>query len=125
MENTTAHDVATLLKEYFRDLPQSLLPAEHYSAYIGAASEFWNKCCSDIESVVAEFNIEERIEAIRLLFALLVSPNLDTLFVLLKFLHEVSCHSQDRHNAGEVVFEMIKFLSNVSVPAAGKQNGRP
>ncbi|CAI2307441.1 unnamed protein product [Caenorhabditis sp. 36 PRJEB53466] len=89
VENTTAHDVATLLKEYFRDLPQSLLPAEHYSAYIGAA----------------KFNIEERIEAIRLLFALLVSPNLDTLFVLLKFLHEVSCHSQDRQSAsGEVLY---------------------
>ncbi|ULU10630.1 hypothetical protein L3Y34_014716 [Caenorhabditis briggsae] len=83
VENTTSHDVATLLKEYFRDLPQSLLPAEHYSAYIGAA----------------KFNIDERIEAIRLLFALLVSPNLDTLFVLLKFLHEVSCNSQDKHNA--------------------------
>ncbi|CAL2029762.1 unnamed protein product [Caenorhabditis brenneri] len=88
VENTTSHDVATLLKEYFRDLPQSLLPGEHYSAYIGAA----------------KFNIDERIEAIRLLFALLVSPNLDTLFVLLKFLHEVSCHSQDRHNAaGELL----------------------
>ncbi|CCD62430.1 Rho-GAP domain-containing protein [Caenorhabditis elegans] len=40
VENTTSHDVATLLKEYFRDLPQSLLPGEHYSAYIGAASRF-------------------------------------------------------------------------------------
>ncbi|KAF1771082.1 hypothetical protein GCK72_002907 [Caenorhabditis remanei] len=88
VENTTSHDVATLLKEYFRDLPQSLLPAEHYLAYIGAA----------------KFNIDDRIEAIRLLFALLVSPNLDTLFVLLKFLHEVSCHSQDRYNAaGELL----------------------
>uniref|UniRef100_A0A8R1I429 Rho-GAP domain-containing protein n=1 Tax=Caenorhabditis japonica TaxID=281687 RepID=A0A8R1I429_CAEJA len=87
VENTTAHDVATLLKEYFRDLPQSLLPAEHYSAYIGAA----------------KFNIEERIEAIRLLFALLVSPNLDTLFVLLKFLHEVSCHSADRSNGADEI----------------------
>ncbi|CAI5439071.1 unnamed protein product [Caenorhabditis angaria] len=88
VENTTAHDVATLLKEYFRDLPQSLLPKEHYQAYIAAA----------------KLNIEDRIEAIRLLFALLVSPNLDTLFVLLKFLHEVSCHSNDRTDEnGEVL----------------------
>ncbi|CAB3407437.1 unnamed protein product [Caenorhabditis bovis] len=86
--NTTAHDVATLLKEYFRDLPQSLLPKEHYQAYIAAA----------------RLSIEDRIEAIRLLFALLVSPNLDTLFVLLKFLSEVSMNSNDRTGAdGETI----------------------
>ncbi|CAD6184313.1 unnamed protein product [Caenorhabditis auriculariae] len=80
VENTTAHDVATLLKEYFRDLPQSLLPREHYQAYIA---------CSKLGP-------EDHIEAIRLLVGLLCSPNVDTLYVLLKFLHEVMLNSNDR-----------------------------
>ncbi|CAJ0594420.1 unnamed protein product [Cylicocyclus nassatus] len=89
VENTTAHDVATLLKEYFRDLPQSLLPREHYQAYITAA----------------RFSFEERVEVIRLLFSLLGPPNIDTLYVLLKFLHEVSlhCHDQTGAEAEQVV----------------------
>ncbi|KAK6730128.1 hypothetical protein RB195_006909 [Necator americanus] len=84
VENTTAHDVATLLKEYFRDLPQSLLPREHYQAYIAAA----------------RFPYEERIEVIRLLVSLLGPPNIDTLYVLLKFLHEVSLHCHDQVGSG-------------------------
>ncbi|WKX88981.1 hypothetical protein Q1695_008546 [Nippostrongylus brasiliensis] len=80
VENTTAHDVATLLKEYFRDLPQSLLPREHYQAYIAAS----------------RFPLEERIEVVRLLVSLLGPPNIDTLYVLLKFLHEVSLHCHDQ-----------------------------
>jgi hypothetical protein len=36
---TSPHDVACLLKEYFRDLPQPLLIKEHYQAYISAISE--------------------------------------------------------------------------------------
>ncbi|VDM76772.1 unnamed protein product [Strongylus vulgaris] len=86
VENTTAHDVATLLKEYFRDLPQSLLPREHYQAYITAA----------------RYSFEERIEVLRLLISLLGPPNIDTLYVLLKFLHEVSLHCHDQIGAGEV-----------------------
>ncbi|KJH52916.1 RhoGAP domain protein [Dictyocaulus viviparus] len=85
VENTTAHDVATLLKEYFRDLPQSLLPKEHYQAYIAAS----------------RIPLEERIEVVRLLVSLLGLPNTDTLYVLLKFLHEVSLHSHDQiHSNG-------------------------
>ncbi|KAJ1346318.1 hypothetical protein KIN20_001075 [Parelaphostrongylus tenuis] len=89
VENTTAHDVATLLKEYFRDLPQSLLPREHYQAYIAAS----------------RVPLEERIEIVRLLVSLLALPNIDTLYVLLKFLHEVSLNSQDQtnHDGVEVV----------------------
>ncbi|KAK5979348.1 Rho-GAP domain-containing protein [Trichostrongylus colubriformis] len=88
VENTTAHDVATLLKEYFRDLPQSLLPREHYQAYITAS----------------RFPLEERIDVVRLLVSLLAPPNMDTLYVLLKFLHEVSlhCHDQVNHTGVEV-----------------------
>lgn len=40
---TAVNDIAAILKEYFRDLPQPLLPKEHYQAYIAAASKifFW------------------------------------------------------------------------------------
>ncbi|VDO42576.1 unnamed protein product [Haemonchus placei] len=88
VENTTAHDVATLLKEYFRDLPQSLLPREHYQAYIAAS----------------RIPLEERIDVLRLLVSLLAPPNIDTLYVLLKFLHEVSlhCHDQVHHTGVEM-----------------------
>lgn len=34
------HDVATLLKEYFRDLPDSLLCKDLYSAFIQTQSKF-------------------------------------------------------------------------------------
>ncbi|CAI4230204.1 unnamed protein product [Auanema sp. JU1783] len=79
VENTTTHDVATLLKEYFRDLPQSLLPNDHYQAYLASS----------------RLSLEERIECIRLLIALMDATSVDTLFVLLKFLHVVALHSTD------------------------------
>lgn len=34
------HDIAALLKEYFRDLPNPLLTKELYSAFIAAASKY-------------------------------------------------------------------------------------
>ncbi|VDM24925.1 unnamed protein product [Toxocara canis] len=37
LETATPHDVATLLKEYFRDLPEPLLSKEYYQAYVSAA----------------------------------------------------------------------------------------
>lgn len=38
LEGSTPHDVATLLKEYFRDLPEPLLPNDYYQAFIAASS---------------------------------------------------------------------------------------
>lgn len=37
---TTIHDVAALLKEYFRDLPDPLLTRHLYSAFLATRSEF-------------------------------------------------------------------------------------
>lgn len=34
------HDIATLLKEYFRDLPNPLMTKELYNAYLVAASKY-------------------------------------------------------------------------------------
>ncbi|CAJ0962892.1 unnamed protein product, partial [Mesorhabditis belari] len=75
----TAHDVATVLKEYLRDLPQSLLPKEHYQAYMATA----------------RLSGEERLCCCRLLVALLPTPNADTLLVLLRCLHLVVDHCND------------------------------
>jgi hypothetical protein len=38
LAETSPHDIACLLKEYFRDLPEPLLIKEHYQGYIGAIS---------------------------------------------------------------------------------------
>ncbi|EPB78850.1 RhoGAP domain protein [Ancylostoma ceylanicum] len=104
VENTTAHDVATLLKEYFRDLPQSLLPREHYQAYITAARESKIHLTENKAETVwlfLGFPVEERIEVVRLLVSLLGPPNIDTLFVLLKFLHEVTLHCHDQVDSAD------------------------
>uniref|UniRef100_A0A915C0Q7 Rho-GAP domain-containing protein n=1 Tax=Parascaris univalens TaxID=6257 RepID=A0A915C0Q7_PARUN len=88
LERATPHDVATLLKEYFRDLPEPLLSKEYYQGYITAA----------------KLGVEDRIECIRMLFALLPQANVDTLFVLLNFLREVAANASDQLNeCGEVI----------------------
>lgn len=38
-EDTSIHDVAALLKEYFRDLPDPLLTRDLYSAFIATRSK--------------------------------------------------------------------------------------
>ena len=46
---TGVHDVATLLKEFFRDLPEPLLPKEVQSALLAIHSKLaisnWLQCC--------------------------------------------------------------------------------
>lgn len=39
-EDTSIHDVAALLKEYFRDLPDPLLTRDLYSAFIATRSKW-------------------------------------------------------------------------------------
>ncbi|PAV63486.1 hypothetical protein WR25_01440 [Diploscapter pachys] len=83
---TAVNDIAAILKEYFRDLPQPLLPKEHYQAYIAAA-----KLTSD-----------DRVECVRHLLALLNPPNIDTLFVLMKFLHQIPGNKMDARNLATI-----------------------
>ena len=40
------HDVATLLKEFFRDLPEPLLTRELYEPLLATQSEFTESCTS-------------------------------------------------------------------------------
>ncbi|XP_064608264.1 rho GTPase-activating protein 6-like [Liolophura sinensis] len=79
-EQHNPNDVAALLKEYFRDLPEPLLTRDLYSP------------------LVATRNLYESTKqalAVKMLVALLPVPNRDTLWALLRFLNKVVEHSTD------------------------------
>ncbi|KAL8582231.1 hypothetical protein ACOMHN_036988 [Nucella lapillus] len=81
MEEHNVHDVAALLKEFFRDLPEPLLSRDLFLPF------------------VATRKIKERekqAEAMRLMLTLLPVANRDTLWALLCFLLTVHHHSEDR-----------------------------
>ncbi|XP_056156117.1 rho GTPase-activating protein 36 isoform X2 [Lampris incognitus] len=78
-EEHSVHDVAALLKEFLRDMPDPLLPRELYPAFLHA-------------------NLLRGIDQLNYLQHLLyVLPpcNCDTLFRLLTFLHTVQSYAQD------------------------------
>ncbi|XP_012534160.1 uncharacterized protein LOC105835425 isoform X2 [Monomorium pharaonis] len=81
------HDVATLLKEYFRDLPDALLCRELYQAFVHTQK-------------IRNRRLQQ--EALQHLIQLLPTPNRETLWALLNFLSAVAAHSEDQKNeAGE------------------------
>uniref|UniRef100_A0A8C4WM94 Rho-GAP domain-containing protein n=1 Tax=Gopherus evgoodei TaxID=1825980 RepID=A0A8C4WM94_9SAUR len=73
------HDVAALLKEFFRDMPDSLIPKELYSAFVSTA--FMERMA--------------QLSMLQLLVYLLPPCNSDTLYQLLQFLDKVAQHAQD------------------------------
>ncbi|XP_067132675.1 rho GTPase-activating protein 6-like isoform X2 [Centruroides vittatus] len=75
------HDVAQLLKEYFRDLPEPLLTRELYQAFLSTQRP--------------RLPIG-RVEMLQLLLNLLPVTNRDTLWALLNFLVKVADNSSDR-----------------------------
>ncbi|KAJ8254735.1 hypothetical protein GJAV_G00196810 [Gymnothorax javanicus] len=77
-EDHSVHDVAALLKEFLRDLPDPLLTRELYTAFINTTS----LDCGDMQS------------CLQLLVYLLPPCNSDTLHRLLEFLSTVAAHSQ-------------------------------
>lgn len=77
-EDTNPHDVACLLKEFFRSLPEPLLTKELYYPFL-STTKFENP--------------GRRRDALRLLCVLLPQPNRDTLKELLQFLSRVALHS--------------------------------
>ncbi|KAK7909457.1 hypothetical protein WMY93_014141 [Mugilogobius chulae] len=78
-EEQSIHDVAALLKEFLRDMPDPLLPRELYSAFLYA-------------NVLRG---SEQIDFLQLLLFLLPPCNSDTLLRLLSLLHTVQSHAQD------------------------------
>ncbi|CAM1314997.1 ARHGAP6 (predicted) [Pycnogonum litorale] len=88
-EDHHPHDVAQLLKEYFRDLKEPLLSKELYSAFI-ATQRLREK--------------QDQRDALQYLICLLPIPNRGTLWSLLKFLSKVASFSEDSADlSGETV----------------------
>ncbi|KAM6893743.1 rho GTPase-activating protein 6-like [Xenentodon cancila] len=81
-EEFSVHDVAALLKEFLRDMPDPLLTKELYTAFINTTS---------LES-------EEQQSVTQLLIYLLPACNSDTLHRLLEFLSTVADHAHDRQD---------------------------
>ena len=72
-------------------------------------------------SIFLELTSDDRVECVRHLLALLNPPNIDTLFVLMKFLHQVSLNCSDRYDDGDEtlarifrIFSSIRFFKNFS-----------
>ncbi|XP_051782767.1 rho GTPase-activating protein 6 isoform X2 [Erpetoichthys calabaricus] len=78
-EEHSVHDVAALLKEFLRDIPDPLLTRELYTAFINTLL---------LES-------EDQTSALQLLIYLLPPCNCDTLHRLLLFLSTVAGHAED------------------------------
>uniref|UniRef100_A0A1A9ZEY1 Rho-GAP domain-containing protein n=1 Tax=Glossina pallidipes TaxID=7398 RepID=A0A1A9ZEY1_GLOPL len=79
-DNTSPHDVATLLKEFLRDLPEPLLT---------------NKLYTPLLETQKIRNRRLQMEAISHLVKLLPPAHRDTLYVLLRFLAKVAACSDD------------------------------
>ncbi|XP_036413108.1 rho GTPase-activating protein 6-like isoform X2 [Colossoma macropomum] len=81
-EEHSVHDVAALLKEFLRDMPDPLLTKELYTAFINTML----------------MEPEDQQIATQLLVYLLPPCNSDTLHRLLEFLHTVAQHANDAYD---------------------------
>uniref|UniRef100_A0A3Q0SUS5 Rho GTPase activating protein 6 n=1 Tax=Amphilophus citrinellus TaxID=61819 RepID=A0A3Q0SUS5_AMPCI len=81
-EEYSVHDVAALLKEFLRDLPDPLLTKELYTAFINTTL----------------LDSDEQQSVIQLLIYLLPACNSDTLHRLLEFLSTVADHAHDQQD---------------------------
>ncbi|CAF0969878.1 unnamed protein product [Didymodactylos carnosus] len=85
---TNAHDVAGLIKEFLRELPEPLMTKE---------------LCSSFLAIRSKMNVKDQSKILGYLIALLPSSNRDTLYTLLKFLHIVSLNAHDRQYNGKFI----------------------
>ncbi|XP_048050824.1 rho GTPase-activating protein 6 isoform X2 [Megalobrama amblycephala] len=97
----SVHDVAALLKEFLRDMPDPLLTRELYSAFISCAS----------------LDKSDQHTAIQLLICLLPACNSDTLQCLLHFLSNVANHAEDSRDADgkEVIGNKMTSLNLATI----------
>lgn len=77
-EHQSVHDVAALLKEFLRDMPDSLIPSELYTAFLSTAS----------------MEGPPQLAVLQLLLFLLPPCHSDTLHRLLQFLSKVARHAE-------------------------------
>ncbi|XP_071746398.1 uncharacterized protein [Lepeophtheirus salmonis] len=88
-EETSVHDVGTLLKEFFRDLPEPIIPHELLTALITVTQIKTNS---------------EQIYYLQRLMHILPLPNRDTLFILLQFLGLIAENAEDKlSDNGEII----------------------
>lgn len=101
--DTCPHDVATLLKEYLRDLPEPLLCTKLYSAFLDTQRKRSNLRKSLCKLIAENQNLFRsgirnrrlQLEAISHLIKLLPIAHRDTLHILLRFLGNVAAHCDD------------------------------
>lgn len=107
-EEHSVHDVAALLKEFLRDMPDPLLTRELYTAFINTMCEehthkqnitkkhqcLW-LCYNWWTSFSAVLDYSDQECAIQLLMFLLPPCNCDTLQRLLCLLSTVAAHAED------------------------------
>uniref|UniRef100_A0A8C1F7C3 Rho GTPase activating protein 6 n=2 Tax=Cyprinus carpio TaxID=7962 RepID=A0A8C1F7C3_CYPCA len=94
----SVHDVAALLKEFLRDMPDPLLTRELYSAFI-------------------TLDKADQHTVIQLLVCLLPACNSDTLQCLLHFLSDVANHAEDSRDAdgNEVIGNKMTSLNLATI----------
>ncbi|XP_047392543.1 rho GTPase-activating protein 36 isoform X1 [Sciurus carolinensis] len=78
-DNQNVHDVAALLKEFFRDMKDSLLPDDLYMSFL----------------LTATLKPQDQLSALQLLVYLMPPCHSDTLERLLKALHKITEHCED------------------------------
>ncbi|XP_036396064.1 rho GTPase-activating protein 6-like isoform X2 [Megalops cyprinoides] len=100
-EEHSVHDVAALLKEFLRDIPDPLLTKELYTAFINTML----------------LDREEQQAPIQLLIYLLPPCNSDTLHRLLEFLSTVANHAHDTHdtNGQEITGNKMTSLNLATI----------
>uniref|UniRef100_A0A8C6DKP3 Rho GTPase activating protein 6 n=1 Tax=Moschus moschiferus TaxID=68415 RepID=A0A8C6DKP3_MOSMO len=97
-EEHSVHDVAALLKEFLRDMPDPLLTRELYTAFINTLL----------------LEPEEQLGTLQLLIYLLPPCNCDTLHRLLQFLSIVARHAED--NVSKDGQEVHRFSAVLWMP---------
>ncbi|XP_070711810.1 rho GTPase-activating protein 6-like isoform X2 [Pempheris klunzingeri] len=100
-EEHSVHDVAALLKEFLRDMPDPLLTKELYTAFINTTL----------------LDSDEQQNVTQLLVYLLPACNSDTLHRLLEFLSTVTDHAHDRQdkNGQEITGNKMTSLNLATI----------
>ncbi|KAI5700323.1 hypothetical protein M8J76_012333 [Diaphorina citri] len=80
VDSQQAYDVADLVKQYFRELPEVLLT---------------NKSSETFMSIFQHIPVESRLEAVSCALVLLPDEHREALYLLLHFLREISKHSKE------------------------------
>lgn len=126
-EEHSIHDVAALLKEFLRDMPDPLLTKELYTAFINTTCRLSTPFLKEliipifrrfkfipILTCLAVLDSDEQHSVTQLLVYLLPACNSDTLYRLLQFLSTVTDHAPDRLDKdGQEVSG--KFMTNLQI----------